>query len=421
MLTARTRRQLAAFVAISLLGISYVGARYARLDRLVLDTSYDVTAQFRESGGIFTGAEVSYRGVEVGSVADLRLTPDGVDVILRIDKTWRAIPADTVAAVANKSAVGEQYVDLEPRTDRAPYLRDGSMIAEPHTSIPVSPSHLLTSVDQFVASVPQDSLRTTVSELGSAFHGTGEELGRMIDGSDDFLATASDNLDTTSALIRESSTVLRTQAAKGSALRSFARNLALFTGTVAGSDADLRRLVDDGSATTMELRDFLARNGVDLGELLNKLVTTGEVVVKRLPGIRQTLTLYPYVVAEGYTIVVKGDGGYQTASGFIFNSVPPLCHHGYDPAEQRSPLDGSNRLMDEDARCADSASVSNPRGSQDAPRVGPASLGSVEPVATYDTTTGQVAWGDTRAAADPDSSGASTAGDVASLLLLPLL
>ena len=56
------------FVIITLVGVSFVGARYARLDRLFYDSAYTVTAHFAQSGGIFAGAEVTYRGVGIGRV-----------------------------------------------------------------------------------------------------------------------------------------------------------------------------------------------------------------------------------------------------------------------------------------------------------------------------------------------------------------
>ena len=72
----------------------YVGARYAKLDRLFLDKTYTVAAHFAESGGIFTGAEVSYRGVTVGQVSGMNLTDKGVDVMLSIEKNYEDIPKD---------------------------------------------------------------------------------------------------------------------------------------------------------------------------------------------------------------------------------------------------------------------------------------------------------------------------------------
>ncbi len=77
-------------------------------------------ARFANSGGIFTNAEVTYRGVPVGRVGDLTLTQDGVSVALMIDDSAPQIPASAKAVVANRSAIGEQYVDLQPDTTRAP-------------------------------------------------------------------------------------------------------------------------------------------------------------------------------------------------------------------------------------------------------------------------------------------------------------
>ena len=66
MISRTTRIQLFVFALITLLGISYVGAKYAQLDRLFTDETYTVSADLPDSGGIYVGAEVTYRGVSVG-------------------------------------------------------------------------------------------------------------------------------------------------------------------------------------------------------------------------------------------------------------------------------------------------------------------------------------------------------------------
>src|ERR1700748_1023110 len=104
MITSRTKKQLIAFAIITVLGVSFVGARYAKLDRLFYDSSYSVDAHFAQSGGIFTGAEVTYRGVTIGKVSKMKLTDKGVDVILSINKDQNTIPKDSIALVGNKSA-----------------------------------------------------------------------------------------------------------------------------------------------------------------------------------------------------------------------------------------------------------------------------------------------------------------------------
>jgi phospholipid/cholesterol/gamma-HCH transport system substrate-binding protein len=394
-ITRRTKIQLMIFALITMLGVSFVGAKYAQLDRLFYNTSYTVVAHFSDSGGMYAGGLVSYRGVRVGQVHKLELTRDGVDAYLDIDRGWDdKIPADSLAVVGNRSAVGEQYVDLQPQTDRGPYLRDGSQIAMADTRTPLPTQKLLRDISRTVSSVHRGSLRTTVHALGTAFAGTGPDLQRIIDTGTSFIHTANRNFDVTTALIHDGNTVLRGQVASGSAIRSFARDLRLFSGTLAGHDRDLRRVIDNGAVTATELRRFLHDNRVDLADLINNLVTTGQIVVKHLPGLRQVLVLYPYVVEGGFTVVSKSPetGLYDAHFGMVMTNDPTVCHNGYQSTDTRPPQDGSNRRMNVGAHCAEPGSQSNPRGAQHAPSNRPAAAYRA-PVASYDPTTKHVTWG----------------------------
>ena len=393
MITRRTKIQLMIFVLITLVGVSFVGARYARLDRLVFDDSYTVVAHFKDSGGIFAGGEVSYRGVRVGQVSKLQLTDDGVDVYLDVDKSYDTIPADALAVVGNRSAVGEQYVEIQPQVDSKPYLTNDSQIAQEDTRTPIQTDTILTDLSNTVESVNKPALQTTVTELGTAFNGTGPDLQRMIDTGNSFIQTANDNFDVTTALIKDSNTVLHGQVASTSAIKTFARELSLFSGTLAGSDPDLRKVIDNGSATANQLRTFLEENKVDLGELVNELVTTGDVVVKHLPGVAQVLVIYPYVVEGGFTVVAKSPdtGLYDAHFGLITQQDPKVCEHGYEGTDVRKPQDGSNRPMNTNARCAEPPTKSDPRGAQNAPRAGANYRAPV--VASYDPGTRRLTWG----------------------------
>ena len=367
---------------------------------MFVDSSYTVVAHFADSGGIFAGGEVSYRGVRVGQVDKLVLTDGGVDVHLEIDDEYDDVPADTLAVVGNRSAVGEQYVELQPQSDEKPFLKDESEIAMDDTRTPIPTQKLLGDISTTVESVDQDALRTTVSEMGAAFGGTGEDLQRIIDSGTSFIDAANANFDTTTALIRDSNTVLRGQIASAGAIRTFAKQLKLFTGTLAGSDQDLRAVIDNGSATANELRQFLDDNEVDLAELINELVTTGEVVVRHLPGIEQVLALYPYVVEGGFTVVSRSPdtGLYDAHFGMVLTSNPEVCHGGYESTDRRPPQEGENRPMNMNAHCAEPASKSNARGAQNAPQSGvqraPAAYRAAPfapIVATYDGQ--QLRWG----------------------------
>src|SRR3954471_13732076 len=79
MITRAVRIQLMVFLLITVVGVAFVGAKYAQVDKLIVDTDYTVSASFAESGGIFSGAEVTYRGQPVGRVGELKLLSDGVE------------------------------------------------------------------------------------------------------------------------------------------------------------------------------------------------------------------------------------------------------------------------------------------------------------------------------------------------------
>jgi phospholipid/cholesterol/gamma-HCH transport system substrate-binding protein len=426
MILRRTKIQLLVFALITLLGVSFVGAKYAQLNRLVYSTSYTVVAHFQDSGGMYAGGMVSYRGVRVGQVGKLVLTHDGVDAYLDIDRGWDGkIPADAFAVVGNRSAVGEQYVDLQPQTDGGPYLHDGSQIARADTRTPLPTQKLLGDLSTTVESVNRRSLSTTVHELGLAFGGTGPDLQRIIDTGTSFIDAANRNFDVTTALIRDGNTVLKGQVASASAIRSFAHDLRLFSGTLAGHDRDLRQVIDSGSVTATQLRTFLQDNKVDLADLINNLVTTGEIVVKHLPGLRQVLIVYPYVVEGGFTVVSKSPetGLYDAHFGMVLTNDPPVCHGGYQGTDTRPPQDGSNRPMNEGARCSEPASQSNPRGAQHAPSNRPGAAYRT-PVASFDPTTGRLTWGHhlEPTLTDPGSPAPATLGEESWkwLLLQPL-
>jgi phospholipid/cholesterol/gamma-HCH transport system substrate-binding protein len=374
------RLQLLAFGTITVIGVAYTGADYVGLGKSIVDPGYTVRADFAQTGGIFTNAEVTYRGVPVGRVGGIHLDGTGVLVDLNIDHGTQ-IPADTIAVVADRSAVGEQYVDLQPRSNSGPYLTGGSTIQRAETRTPLPTTTLMVNLDRLVNSVNKQDLTITIDELGNAFNGTGPDLQRLIDSGNALIKTASDNLPQTTALIQQANTVLRTQVDEGSSLTSFSRDLAALTGQVRTSDPDLRKVLDNGVGAAAELQDLLQTTQPTLGVLLGNLITTGQIVEARLPGVEQLLVTYPVVVAQGFT-TVPGDG--TAHFGLVLNlNNPQSCH--YDTT-QRVPQDTSPRAANTNVHCtAPPSSGTDVRGAQNVPA--PGTSGASNGLSSYMTGT----------------------------------
>jgi phospholipid/cholesterol/gamma-HCH transport system substrate-binding protein len=192
---------------------------------------------------------------------------------------------------------------------------------------------------------------------------------------------------------------------------------------VAANDKYLRALIDNGSATANELRTFLEQNRVNLGSLINNLVTTNQVVVKHLKGIRQLMILYPYVVAGGFTVAKKNaQGKYDAQFGLILQQDSPTCNKGYNPKDRRDPHDLKDLPMNTKAGCTDGSR--NHRGAEKSPS-GRTGAAYRSPVATYDARTGTTTWADqdTSAKVAYDGGAAQLYGDDSwkSLFLQPAL
>jgi phospholipid/cholesterol/gamma-HCH transport system substrate-binding protein len=329
-ITRQTKLKLIAFAMLAVVGMAYLGFKYVGLDRVLLGTGYDVAADFKDSGGIFVNAEVTYRGVAVGRVSDMTLTDDGVRVTLTIDPGAKPIPAEARAVVANRSAVGEQYVDLRPDSDKGPFLKDGSVIPQNRTSIPIPVEQLMLDVDQLVGSLDTDNLRTVVDELGKAFAGSGDDLTRLIDNGDLLLTRAEQSLPQTLQLITDGQTVLDTQVASRSAIQDWAQNLRLVSDTLVQMDPDLRELVVNAPDAGAALQDLVNNAGPGLGSLVRNLDILNQVTIPRLDGVEQLLVTYPDVVSGGFS-VVRNDGGVMRAHfGFVLNNGDPrACTSGY--------------------------------------------------------------------------------------------
>ena len=380
MIRRSVKVQLLAFLLITLFTVSLLSARYVGLYDRVVGGQYLVSADFADSGGIFVGSEVSYRGVQVGRVEKLRLSKDGVLVDARIRRGVQ-IPKDTVVVVENRSAVGEQYLDFQPRSDGGRVLADGDTIARKDTRTPVRVDNLLLHLDKTVTSVDRDDLKVVVDELGESFADGGTDLQRLLDNGDALTRAATESLPETVKLIEDGRIVLDTQRDTAGQIKTFATNFANLSETLKGSDGDLRLVLDRGAVASRELDGLIRENQSSLAALLANLITIGHVTTARTDGIEQLLVTYPDVIAGGYT-VVPGDG--TAHFGLVLSQDPKVCKRGYEGTRRTDP----NRTtglppVNTGARCAlPRGSTSAVRGAQNAP--GPSSSrssGSAVPLA----------------------------------------
>ncbi|WP_448221879.1 MCE family protein [Gordonia iterans] len=373
MVTKLVKIQLIVFAVIGVLAIIFVGANYARLDKLAGIGQYPVTVEMGDSsGGIFTNAQVTYRGVPVGRVGKLTLTDDGVNVELLMDSRAPDVPASAVAVVANRSAVGEQYIDLRPPNGDGPYLKKNDVIRK--YELPPVLQDVMTDTITLTESVPVEDLTTVVHELGLAFNGRAESMDRLVDSLINLTEAGYDNLGETISLIQNSNVVLSTQADQSDQILAWSHGLELVTAQLASSDPDVRRILTNAALTALQLSSFLQKHGGDTGKLVRLLGETMHTVEPATFSTGATLAMLSALSAGSHS-AAPGDG--QIHFGIVLETNnPPTCTRGYegtkkiiDEMKRKNPdfdINYDDFPFNRDASCA--VPVGNPTGVRSANR-----------------------------------------------------
>jgi phospholipid/cholesterol/gamma-HCH transport system substrate-binding protein len=369
MITRTVRIQLLGLLLITVLGVGYVGFRYAGFGSVLGATTYPVRVQLADSGGIFTGADVTYRGVSVGRVGPLTLSATGVDVQLDIDRSAPAIPANLDAAVRNLSAIGEQYVDLQPAGNGGADLQSGATIPVGRTSTPVGVEDVVTNLDTFVKSVPLDALRTVVAQLGTAFAGTAQPLQQLLDTTSTFTQAAQDALPKTVALLHDGRTVLTTQNATAGQFADFSHSLAQLAAQLKASDPDIRRLIQNGPRAADQISGLLDESGSGLGDVVANLLTVSRIAEPRQSNLDQILVSYPQIASVAPSVVPDDGTAHLGLALNIFDPLP--CTKGYEATPRRAGNQVADTSANHQAFCAEpQGSPVDVRGSQNVPRAG---------------------------------------------------
>jgi phospholipid/cholesterol/gamma-HCH transport system substrate-binding protein len=343
MLTRFVRIQLAIFAIIGIVGIISMFFFYIQLPTLLGIGRMTVTLELPATGGLYRFSNVTYRGVQVGKVTAVALTANGAKATLSLG-TSPKIPANLQADVLSVSAVGEQYVDLRPRTDSAPYLRDGSVIAMHDTTIPQAVGPMLDQVNALIKSLPKNKIGQLLDESFQAFNGAGYDLGSLSDSTSRISADANSVVDRTRTLTEDTGPLLDSQAKTADSVRTWARSLAGISDVVATDDSRVRTLLQNGPGAADEASRLFEQIKPTLPVLLANLTTIGQIGVTYHPSLEQLLVLLPPSVAYRDTAAPFNHPDGWSKGDFSFTvDDPPICTVGFLPQNMwRSPSDTSD-------------------------------------------------------------------------------
>lgn len=344
LLTRLIKRQLVVFAVLAIAALGFTSVVYAQLPQR-LGIGYDtVTIDFTDASGLYTSAIVTYRGVKVGKVTDLELRNEGAVATVTLTDKWK-IPKSAVAELHSTSAIGEQYIDLVPTSAQGPYLEAGDRIAETQSRPMPQIAPVLDKLNGLLESVPTADTESLLKEVNSGLGGAGNDVGGLVDASNELLATAQEQIGATRELIEAADPVLATQQQVAGNVLNYSEALSSFIGEVADKRSDLTRLLTVGPGALTRTSTTVDALSEPLPQFLAGLSTNAEVLNVYVDNLDQVFSVYPALAAGAqsllYPHIKDGAAGLDLR---VAANDPPPCIKGYVPtAQRRSPTSPSGQ------------------------------------------------------------------------------
>jgi len=346
-LTRFIKIQLILFAILTLIALVALGWYYLRLPSLVGIGQYKLYAELPRSGGLYSTANVTYRGTTIGKVIEVTPTEHGARAEMSIDSKFK-IPADASANVHSVSAIGEQYLDLVSTGNPGQYLSAGQTITD--STVPSEVGPALDSAYRGLEALPREKIDSLLTETSEAVGGLGPALQRLVDSTTAIASDFKDNLSPVNDIINNSTPILDSQVNSGDAISQWSANLNVIAGQTAEQDQALRSGLQQAAPTADQLNTVFSDVKDSLPQTLANLEVVLDMLKRYHAGVEQALVILPQgaAVSEAGTIF-EGEG--LLHFGLSINQPPP-CLTGFLPASQwRSPADTTTAPLPSGTYC----------------------------------------------------------------------
>ena len=273
-------------IVLAVATIVWLGASNYFQEGALMVTYFDESVQ-----GLSVDSGVKYRGVNIGTVREIRVAPDNrlVEVVMKISME-KEVRKDVTARLRSAGLTGIAYIDLDRTADEWAELAPRIDFPTPYPVILSRPSdakHLLTMLDKIVTEVNQIDLRNTLQGVSAIARGieryvNGPEMKRIVSNLDSATARLDHTIRRVDAMAAEGvlenllgearGALAETRAVVGQIREDLDRmkladSAAKANRMVAGLDRDVREITRDLKATG----DNLQRVSENLDILAEKL------------------------------------------------------------------------------------------------------------------------------------------------------
>jgi len=135
----------------------------------LFESSYSLSARFRNVGGLRQGNNVRYGGIEVGTVSKVTILDDTtMQVDMSIKSEMKSIiRKDAATSIVTDGVIGNRVVNISPGSVKAPYAVDGDML---QVKTQVNTEEMMATLSQTNQNISEisEKLKVTVTRINNS-------------------------------------------------------------------------------------------------------------------------------------------------------------------------------------------------------------------------------------------------------------
>ncbi|GGI93725.1 ABC transporter substrate-binding protein [Saccharopolyspora subtropica] len=312
---------------VGLLALVLVLLLALNIERLPLIGGTTYTAHFTEAAGLRPDNEVRIAGVKVGTVTDVELVGDHVEVSFRVGDAW--LGDRTTAAIKIKTLLGQKYLALDPQ---------GSRELSPSEPIPVqrtmSPydvieafSDLSTTVDRIDTRQLAQSFRT----LSDTFGATSDEVSGALDGLSRLSQTISARDEQLEQLLDNTARVSRTVADRNAEFEKLLADGNLLLQEIRARRDSISALLDGTRELSAQLSGLVDDNAAQIGPTLQQLDRVTKMLQRNQDNLNRSLEMFAPFTRLFANVLGNGRWFDTYICGLLPPAIGPINQKGCQP------------------------------------------------------------------------------------------
>jgi phospholipid/cholesterol/gamma-HCH transport system substrate-binding protein len=296
----------------------------------------EIHVEFSDASGLGPRNDVTMRGVPVGSVQSVTLTPRGVADVVVLLQPGIEVPGGSKAQITRRSPIGDLTLDLEPGTGAD--MADGATIPMSATITPPDPERTIAELAKVLGAVPSSDLSTLVHQLALAVNGRGQDLATLSQVSGQLPARILQVQRQLDHLIRTGPSVTHVFAQNAGALRDDIAQTAVLADILRDRRHDLVALSKNGADFATLYNQLLTSEKANIACLINSYGTVNAVLAEpnNLQNLKNVLDLNHYFFDAVWQAVQVGKDG---LAWFRVQLLPHQEPPGREYAGRRPPPD----------------------------------------------------------------------------------